>query len=362
MKKFQKWLLSLIRKRMEDNNEDGTFDKSLSAMEDAYGNLDSSSASAFDDFSNRLVSGWNKFTSGLDNWWKGFTGSGLTERDKQLNEMNMQNVEDTASRQVAGYNKAGINSALMYGNGASNSAPQTSATGGVGSMSDLMQVLMLPKQLKMMDAQTRNIEAQSEKTIADTEHVKQIIEWYPNVSEGTVAELWSKVGLNYQHIDESEAKEELARAEKVIKDAEGKFAEDLQRAKLALTEAQTQEAKDNALQSATHAAFEKFELDYAEANGARLSSSSILALVSALTSWFGISPTSDSVQTVVNTIADDVKHPMNMFTKGAKQAQKFGLDDRSIINKGKSLWNRFENWRNKEKRIRLFKEKRIRLF
>lgn len=346
---------------MEENNDDGTFDKSLSAMEDAYGSLDSSSASAFDDFSNRLVSGWNKFTAGLDNWWKGFTGSGLTQRDIDLNQMNMQNVEETASRQVAGYNKAGVNSALMYGNGASNSAPQTSATGGVGNMSDLMQVIMLPKQLKMMDAQTRNIEADSEKKIADTEHVKQIIEWYPNVSEGTVAELWSKVGLNYQHMDESEAKEELTRAEKVIKDAEGKFAEQLQQAKLALTAANTQEAKANALQSATHAAFEKFELEYAQKNNARLSSSSILALVSAITSWLGINPNSAEVQTIVQTIADDVKRPKNMLDKGAKQLQKYGLDDKSLLDtgkkavkKGQSLWNRFENWRNKEKRIRLF--------
>lgn len=357
MKKFQKWLLSLVRKRMEDNNEDGTFDESLAAMDEAYGNLDSASADAFSDFGDKLKSGWDSFTSGIRNWWRGFTGSGLTQRDIDLNEMNMQNVEDTAAKQVAGYQKAGVNPALMFNGGASNTAPQTSATGGAGSLSDLMalrELAMLPKQLKMMDAQTRNIEADSQKKIADTEHVKQIIDWYPNISEASVAEVWTKTGLNLQNINESEAREQLTRAEKVIKDAEGKFAEQMQQAKLDLMNAQTQEAKDNAAAAAARAAFDQFELTYAKENNARLSSSSMLAIISALTSWLGVNPTSQEAQTIVKTITDDVKHPTNMYKKGAKQLQKYGLDDRSIIDKGKSLWNRFERWRNKEKRIRLF--------
>lgn len=305
---------------------------------------------------------YDKMGSMTDSLANRYTDSAPTSGEVQRNEMQMQNIEDSYQRQVSGMQKAGLNPALMYQSGVGGNAPSVqTGSSSPASMSELMQLMMLPKQLRMLDAQTRNIDADSEKKIADTEHVKQIIEWYPNVSEGTVAKLWSEVGLNYQHIDESEAKEKLARAEKVIKDAEGKFAERLQEAKLALAEAQTQEAKDNALQSATHAAFEKFELEFAQKNGARLSSSSILALVSALTSWLGISPTSEGVQTIVRTITDDVKHPKNMLDKGAKQLQRYGLDDKSLIEfgkkavrKGRSLWARFETWRNKEKRIGLF--------
>lgn len=297
---------------------------------------------------------------GIENLWKGATGSGLTQRDIELNKMNMQNVEDTAAAQVAGYQKAGVNPALMYGSGGQQTAPQASSS-AVGNFSDLMsltQLLTLPKQLKMMDAQTKNIEADSEKKIADTEHVKQIIAWYPNISESNVAEVWSKVGLNLQNIDESEAREDLARAEKVIKDAEGKFAEQLNEAKIELAKAQTQEAKDSAAASAARAAMDAFELQYAKDNNAKLSSSSILAVISALTSWLGVNPNSSEAQSIIRTVSDDVKHPTNMYKKGYKQAtelaEKAGLDDRSIIQKGKSLWHRFENWRNKEKRIRLF--------
>lgn len=111
----------------------------------------------------------NSITDGVSNWWKGFTGSGLTARDVALNQMNMQNVEDTASAQVEGYRKAGINTALMYGNGASNSAPQTSATPTSGSMSELMQAITLPMQLKMMKAQIGNVNADTQKKIVDAE-------------------------------------------------------------------------------------------------------------------------------------------------------------------------------------------------
>lgn len=92
--------------------------------------------------------------SGISNWWKGFTGSGVTQRDVELNQLSMQNVEDEASRQVEGYKKAGINPALMMSGGAST-APQASSSGVSGNMSELLQVLLIPAQLKMMKAQSQ---------------------------------------------------------------------------------------------------------------------------------------------------------------------------------------------------------------
>lgn len=126
---------------------------------EANQNVFSSEGSAFD-----------KFLSGIGNWWKGFTGSGLTQRDIELNNLSMQNVEEQASHEVAGYNKAGINPALMYSGGV-GTAPQASASGSVGNMSELVQLLSLPYQLKMLKAQTENVQANTEKTRKDTEKV-----------------------------------------------------------------------------------------------------------------------------------------------------------------------------------------------
>lgn len=111
---------------------------------------------------------FNTIGSGLSNWWKGFTGSGLTQRDIDLNAMNMQNVEDQASAQVAGYKKAGINTALMM-SGGSNTAPSASSSGASGNMSELLQALMIPAQLRMLKAQTDNVRANTAKTQVETE-------------------------------------------------------------------------------------------------------------------------------------------------------------------------------------------------
>lgn len=111
---------------------------------------------------------FNSIGSGLSNWWKGFTGSGLTARDVALNQMNMQNVEDQASAEVAGYKKAGVNPALMMSGGA-NSAPSASSSGSVGNMSELLQALMIPAQLRMLKAQTENVRANTAKTQVETQ-------------------------------------------------------------------------------------------------------------------------------------------------------------------------------------------------
>lgn len=131
--------------------------------------------SAWSVFNNKDENGQNGFTrfassfaNGISNWWKGFTGSGLTQRDIALNAMNMQNVEDQASREVAGYQKAGVNPALMF-SGGSNTAPQASATGSVGNMSELLQAIMIPAQLRMLKAQTENVRANTAKTEVETQ-------------------------------------------------------------------------------------------------------------------------------------------------------------------------------------------------
>lgn len=137
--------------------------------------VEDTSESVKEDQASYDAGGLDGFLSGVSNWWKGFTGSGLTQRDIDLNNLSMQNVRDQASAQVEGYKNAGVNSALMFSGGAS-SAPQASSSGNVGNMSELLQLATLPYQLKMMKAQTANINANTQKTIKDTEKVGTDIE------------------------------------------------------------------------------------------------------------------------------------------------------------------------------------------
>lgn len=106
--------------------------------------------------------------SGIRNWWKGFTGSGATDRDIELNQMSMQNVEDQAAAEVAGYKKAGVNPALMFSGGA-NTAPSSSSSGNVGNMSELLQALMIPMQMRLMSAQVGKTKAEGKAALINAE-------------------------------------------------------------------------------------------------------------------------------------------------------------------------------------------------
>lgn len=94
----------------------------------------------------------------VENFLKGQTGSGLTNADIQANEIQMQNQEDIYGRQVAGMQKAGLNPALMFQSGAS-SAPSVSPSQNIGNMSELLQALMIPLQMKLMNAEVDKTKA-----------------------------------------------------------------------------------------------------------------------------------------------------------------------------------------------------------
>lgn len=313
-----------------------------------FGNEDPTKAMSkkyIGDYFTRFV---NSFADGVSNWWKGFTGSGLTRRDVLLNDMNMQNVEDTANAQVKGYEKAGINPALMFGSG-SQTSPQTTATPTNGSMSELMQAVMIPLQMKMMYAQIGNVKANTAKTLTDTEQVKQIMDWYPRLSQANLEKLISSKGLDIANTNKAEAERAIADIEKLIKQAEADNAPALYRARVALEEAKIESEKARAASDLANATWIEYETRYTkEHNGARPSSSSILALIDAISSWTGLEPGSESSKNVISQVIDDFKAPENFYKKGIEQGK-------NLYKKGKSYfgskWSQFRGWVNKEKRL-----------
>lgn len=102
----------------------------------------------------------------IQNLGNSITGAHMTGSQFEANEMQMQNVEDTYQRQVVGMQKAGLNPALMYQNGSSNVAPSVSGNVGTGSMSDIMQLAMLPVQMKLAKAQIGNVNADTREKVA----------------------------------------------------------------------------------------------------------------------------------------------------------------------------------------------------
>lgn len=111
---------------------------------------------------------------GISSWWRSATGQGLSNAQQEANAFSAneaekarqfeQQMSDTSyQRQVADMKLAGVNPALMYGNGASGaSTPSSPAPGSVDPGSPGLSpigLLQQIQQLSLLKSQKRNIEA-----------------------------------------------------------------------------------------------------------------------------------------------------------------------------------------------------------
>lgn len=108
-----------------------------------------------------------------------YTDAGVSQRDVELNNMSMQNVEDNYQRQVFGMQKAGLNPAMMY-SGGSSSAPSASNASSGADFASLVNLALLPAQIENMKANTAKTREETatnvtlrDKTIQETENLKQ---------------------------------------------------------------------------------------------------------------------------------------------------------------------------------------------
>lgn len=238
------------------------------------------------DYDNAPASG----SGHLDNYLKGITQSGVTAQQAGLNDMQMQNQEDIYQRQVTGMQKAGLNPALLYNSGSSSapSAPSGSNM-AAASMSDLLQAMMIPAQIKMMKAQTENILAAADQKRAqtETEGIRQEAlrlanQYYPSVQEATLDKIFSEIGVNDKTIDEKAANAALTWSKQFLQEKENKYADDYFHWRNELEKAKTGEAIQSAANHMASAAWTGYQQSYAKSHGALLSGSPLVALAGML--------------------------------------------------------------------------------
>lgn len=295
--------------------------------------------SAFKVTKDNLSSG--RFPGAVESLFNRFTQSGLTGAQVAENEMSMQNAEDIYQRQVTGMQKAGLNPALMYDKGVSGSAPSAPSQSEAGlSMSDLMQAVMMPLQRQMLQSQIENVRANTDKQVAETDTERNRAEnlalvnlYYPSIQEGTLSKMASEIGVNLSTVDKNDADAALKWIQKEIADKENKFAEAYYKARSDYESAKGEEARANAARAGADALMTTFEREYAQAHGAKLSSSSVLAIASALGNLFN-----QNMPEVTSVVKDSLRPfgltPFNMpesvdkalndaYQKGKEGAKRF---------------------------------------
>lgn len=247
----------------------------------------------FDSFKQNFQEGLEKapgeLGSQLGSWLNAQTGAHMTNSEYERNEMQMQNQEDIYQRQVTGMQKAGLNPALMYDN-PSGSAPSAPAPGQVGlNMSDLMQAVLLDKQGRLMESQIRNTDAQTDRESQETERLKLINKYYPQVTETQIDKMLSDIGFNDESIAKMKSEVNLQSLEadlktiqKIISQAEADESSAYFKARRELMEAQTDRERAEKSEILMREAMERIERDFMKNTNTKMGSATVVAIASAL--------------------------------------------------------------------------------
>lgn len=228
------------------------------------------------------------------NWLAGQTGSRLTDAQQQANEFTaqqatlawdrqMQADNTKYQRQVADMQAAGLNPILAAGAGASTPAASAGSSVAPGSATlNPLAIIDLLSTLGLRKAQTKNIEANTEKTGSETV-AQRLLNNYIEESErlrleglglanqmtgAQVANLYKQMDLIDQDINLrlKQAKSEEERAallfsQRLVQEATAQQINELLPYMKALQEAQTEQAKAAAALSYVNASYQKHLID-----------------------------------------------------------------------------------------------------
>lgn len=250
------------------------------------------------------------------------TGSGLTDAELQANEFNAQQAQiqrdfeermaNTAfQRQVADMKRSGVNPALAMSPGASGatvpsgSAASSVSPGSVGlpfSLSELIQIVTLPLQMKKMKADIKQTNVQTAGEELKNQYQSMVNGYYPQMTELTMNKIVSDIAGTQADIDLKSVQKRIGEFDAILREAEANKAETLVQARLDLMDAQTKEAKDAAAAHAARAAMDSIESTYMKNNNMKMGSNSLIALATAINGWLQNSDDGDVADIVVNEV------------------------------------------------------------
>lgn len=256
----------------------------------------------------KLFTGNETFGSG--GFWKNlassisgkYLGTHLTGAEREANEWTAQREDTFHQRTVADMQAAGLNTALMYGNGASGASPSASVSPGSADPMSLIQLVMLPEQLKQMKAQTQQILADAADKRAgaklkgsETQYRDSMTRFQNLINKDFPEKNRAEIDNILESTNSLKTKQDVDRAEVAYKNAEtvlrnlekDNFSE-FRAAQIALLKAQRKEALSQADYNAVRKMFEKVQYEYAHDNKMLMASSEGFGIAMAIASVFGL--------------------------------------------------------------------------
>ena len=223
----------------------------------------------------------------LDSYLAKTFDTGATGRDIELNKLNLQNQRESWSNNVQGMKDAGLNPALMYGSSSAGSAPALSNSSS-GSLSDLLALATLPAQLRMLNAQAKNVDANTryveQKTLTEEQitRLQSIAAGFGyDLTSAQLEEAWTRIANNRADLDIKVSQKDLIDSQVEAQRITNKY---LGR-KL---EAEIENLSESAKLSKARADFESIQANFARENGFLMSDNDSLMLATYIASLFGL--------------------------------------------------------------------------
>ena len=248
------------------------------------------------------------------------TQAGPTGRDLWVAER-----EDTLNqRTVEDMQKAGLNTALMYGSSGNQPSINTSSSGSTTGLSDLLQLAMLPMQMQAMkaeigktNAETKNISQRTLTEEQETALKALMVEFYPQLKSTEIDSMIASVNVAYSQVNVNEANTDLihnqSEAQSIIND----YLNRRQQAELDKIVAEKDKIEEQKKFYHFHALFEKVQYEFARDNKFLMSSSDTLMLAVYLANLIGLDTQSlktfftEKLPEVAKQIDKDIFKPDN---------------------------------------------------